>query len=339
MSHSAAVQLEPKAPLTVQDVTTEQPGPYEILIKNELVALNPIDAKIAKLAIFPIPYPTIHGSSYGGTVTAVGSDVTNFKVGDKVAAVKTGGANGNKYSGFQKSVVSRDVTAIKVPSSVDLHTPVGLLGNFSTVVGLFNEHLGLERPDPVKKLPSKGKKILIYGGTSSFGSFATQYVAQSGYDAVTTTSPQHKDLVAKLGAVHVVDHTQSHDDVVKELVAQGPYEYVVDSISLKPTFAITTAVLAAQGGGKVYALLPPTNPDSFPKDVAINFGSWSAPLAEEKNAELLKWSFETYFTQAIAANKIVGLPSQKIDGGLDGLNKAVDVLFKGVSGLKVVVEP
>ncbi|OHE97730.1 alcohol dehydrogenase GroES-like domain-containing protein [Colletotrichum orchidophilum] len=339
MSHSAAVQLEPKAPLTVQDVTTEQPGPHEILIKNELIALNPLDAKIAKLAIFPVPYPAIHGSSYGGTVAAVGSDVTSFKVGDKVAAVKTGGATGNKYSAFQKHVVALDVTAIKVPSSINLHTPVGLLGNFTTIVGLFNEHLGLEKPDPVGKLPSKGKKILIYGGTSSFGSFATQYAIQSGFDVVTTTSPRHKDFVAKLGAVHVVDHTQSPDAVVKELVAQGPYEYVLDSISLKPTFEITTAVVAAQGGGTVYGLLPlPEGADS-PKGVAVKFAGWSAPLAEKKNAELLAWSFGTYFTQAIAADKIIGLPSQTIDGGLGGLNKAVDVLFKGVSGSKVVVEP
>ncbi|GKT58227.1 zinc-binding alcohol dehydrogenase domain-containing protein [Colletotrichum tofieldiae] len=339
MPHSAAVQSAPKAPLEVQDVETPQLGPHELLINNELIALVPIDAKQAKLAIFPIEYPAILGTSYGGTIAAVGSEATNFKVGDKVAAVKTAGVSGNKYSGFQKYVVSRDVTASKVPESIDLRIPVGLIGNFSTIVGLFNEHLGLERPDPVNKVPLKGKTILIYGGTSSFGSFATQYVTQAGYKVVTTTSPQHKDFVAKLGAVHVVDHTQSHDAVVKELVAHGPYDYVVDSISLKPTFDITAEVVAAQGGGKLYALLPPPEPSSFPKSVAAEFGSWSVPLGQEKNAELLKWAFGTYFTQAVTNDRIVALPSQKIDGGLGGLNKAVDVLFKGVSGAKVVVEP
>ncbi|GJC87852.1 deshydrogenase mlcG [Colletotrichum liriopes] len=323
MPHSAAVQSAPKAPLEVQDVETPQLGPHELLINNELIALVPIDAKLAKLAVFPIEYPAILGTSYGGTIAAVGSEVTNFKVGDKVAAVKTAGVSGNKYSAFQKYVVSRDVTASKVPESVDLHIPVGLIGNFSTIVGLFNEHLGLERPDPVNKVPSKGKTILIYGWI------------QSRHHHL----PQHKDFVAKLGAVHVVDHTQSHDAVVKELVAQGPYDYVVDSISLKPTFDITAEVVAAQGGGKLYALLPPPEPSSIPKSVAAEFGSWSVPLGQEKNAELLKWAFGTYFTQAVTNDRIVALPSQKIDGGLGGLNKAVDVLFKGVSGLKVVVEP
>ncbi|KAK6212145.1 alcohol dehydrogenase GroES-like domain-containing protein [Colletotrichum tabaci] len=340
MSHSAAIQPAAKAPLEVQEVETSQPGPHELLIKNELIALVPIDAKLAKLAVFPLQYPVVLGSSYGGTVSAVGSEVTGFKVGDRVAAARTGGEFGNKLGAFQKYVIARDVTASKLPDNADLHVPVGLLGNFSTIVGLFNVHLGLDRPDPVNKVPSKGKKILVYGGTSSFGSFATQYLTQAGYDVVTTTSPKHKDFVAKLGAVHVVDHTQPQEAVVKDLVAQGPYDYVVDSISLKPTFDITAQVVAAQGGGKIYALLPPSDPSGFPEGVVPEFGSWSVSLIQdEKNAELLRWAYGTYFTQAVSNNKILGLPSQKIDGGLGGLNEAIEVLFKGVSGLKVVIEP
>ncbi|KAK2005951.1 alcohol dehydrogenase GroES-like domain-containing protein [Colletotrichum eremochloae] len=338
MSHLAAVQPEPKALLEVQDVKTPQPGPDELLIKNELIALVPIDAKQTKLALFPSQYPAIHGTSYGGTVTAVGSDVTGFKVGDKVAAAKAGGAVGNKYGGFQEYVVSREATASKVPASVDLSIPVGLIGNLASVVGLFNEHLGLGRPDPVGRASSNSKKILVYGGTSSFGSLATQYVTQAGYQVVTTTSPPHKDLVAKLGAVHVVDHTQSQDTIVKELVAQGPYDYVVDSISLNPTYDILSQVAAAQGGGKIYALLPAPDPSSIPEGVTAECARWSAPLGKKENAELLKWAYGTYFPQAIANDKLVTLHSQRIAGGLGGLNKAIDALFKGVSGAKVVVE-
>ncbi|KAK2041993.1 alcohol dehydrogenase GroES-like domain-containing protein [Colletotrichum somersetense] len=338
MSHLAAVQPKPKALLEVQNVTTPQPGPGELLIKNEFIALNPIDSKLIKLALFPTPYPAIHGLSYGGTVAAVGSDVTGFKVGDKVAAAKAGGASGNKFSAFQENVVSLEATASKIPASVDLRIPVSLIGNFATTVGLFNEHLGLERPDPVGKAPSNGKKILVYGGTSSFGSFATQYLAQAGYQVVTTTSPPHRDLVAKLGAVHVVDHTQSQDAIVKELVAQGTYDYVVDSISLKPTYDILAQVVAAQGGGKIHALLPPPDGSSFPEGVTAEFASWSQPLGKPENSELLKWAYGTYFSQAVANDKIVTLPWRKIDGGLGGLNEAVDVLFKGVSGVKVGVE-
>ncbi|KAF4834493.1 Dehydrogenase azaJ [Colletotrichum tropicale] len=339
MPHSAAVIPAATTPLVVQDVETPQPGSHELLIKNEFIALVPIDAKLAKLGVFPIPYPAILGTSYGGTVTAVGPNVTDFKVGDKVASAKTAGAEGNKFGAFQKQVIARDVTTSKLPTSVDFSGPVGLIGNFSTVIGLFNEHLGLHKPGAHSKAPPNGKKILVYGGTSSFGSLSVQYLAQAGYDVVTTTSPRHKSLVAKLGAVKVIDHTQSSDAVIKALNAEGPYDYVVDSISLPDTIKITGGVLGAQGGGKIYALLPPFGPDDLPADVTREFGSWSAPLGEEKNAGLLKWAFNTYFPQAIAENKLIPLPTQKIDGGLGALNEALDILNKGVSGLKVVVNP
>ncbi|KAF0318590.1 F-box domain protein [Colletotrichum asianum] len=331
MPHSAAVIPAATTPLVVQDVETPQPGSHELLIKNELIALVPIDAKLAKLGVFPIPYPAILGTSYGGTVTAVGPNVTDFKVGDKVASAKTAGAEGNKFGAFQKQVIARDVTTSKLPASVDFSGPVGLIGNFSTVIGLFNEHLGLHKPDAHSKSPPNGKKILVYGGTSSFGSLSVQYLAQAGYDVVTTTSPRHKSLVAKLGAVKVIDHTQSSDAVIKALNAEGPYDYVVDSISLPDTIKITGGVLGAQGGGKIYALLPPFGPDDLPAGVTREFGSWSAPLGEEKNAGLLKWAFNTYFPQAIAENKLIPLPTQKIDGGLGALNEALDILNKGVS--------
>jgi NADPH:quinone reductase-like Zn-dependent oxidoreductase len=54
------------------------------LIKNELVGLQPIDAKFAKAAMFPLQYPVVLGTSFGGTVTAIGDDIAGFSVGDKV---------------------------------------------------------------------------------------------------------------------------------------------------------------------------------------------------------------------------------------------------------------
>ncbi|KAL0935667.1 putative alcohol dehydrogenase [Colletotrichum truncatum] len=340
MPHSAAVIPAAKAPLEVQEVETPQLGPNELLVQNELIGLVPIDAKIAKLGVFPIPYPSILGTSYGGTVSAVGSAVTGFKVGDKVAAAKSPTAEGNQYGAFQKFVVARDNTTSKLPDTVaDLNGPVGSIGNLTTVVGLFNAHAGLDRPDPNTKAPSNGKKVLVYGGTSSFGSLAAQYVAQAGYDVVTTTSPKHASFVSRLGAVKVVDHTQSQEDIIKALVAEGPYHLVVDSISLPDTVKIAGAVLAAQGGGKIYALLPPFGQDDLPEGVTREFGAWSAVLGEKENEELLRWAFGTYFAQAAGGGKLLPLPVRKVSGGLGGLNEALDLLYRGVSGLKVAVDP
>ncbi|KDN64781.1 putative alcohol dehydrogenase GroES-like domain-containing protein [Colletotrichum sublineola] len=296
VSYLAAVQPEPKALLEVQDDKAPQPGHDELLIKNELIALVPIDAKQIKLSLFPSQYPAIHGTSYGGTVAAVGSDVTGFKVGDKVAASKAGGAVGNKYGGFQEYVVSREATASKVPASVDLSIPVDLIGNLSSVVGLFNEHLGLGRPNPVGRASSKQQEDSGLRRNVQFR--------------------QPRDAVRHPGRVP----SRHHDFPT----TQGPR-----GEARSPRH---------RGGGKIYALLPAPDPSSIPEGVTAECARWSAPLGKKENAELLKWAYGTYFPQAIANDKLVTLHSQRIAGGLGGLNKAVDALFKGVSGAKVVVE-
>ncbi|PKS11006.1 hypothetical protein jhhlp_002765 [Lomentospora prolificans] len=338
MPHIAAIIPEAKAPFEFKQVDTSQPGPRELLIKNELISLLPINAKVAKAAILPVPYPAILGNSYGGTVVAVGSEVTNFQVGDRVAAAKGATPNDNKYGVFQEYVVSRDDTAGKITGESEFNAAVNLIGNLATVVSIVNVTLGLDRPEPTRKVPAKGKKILVYGGTSSFGSLAVQYLTQAGYDVVTTTSPKHKDFVAKLGAIKIIDHTEGHDVVLKSLVEQGPYDSVIDSISLPDTVQITAGVLTAQGGGTVLALLPAFGPETLPEGVTRDYRSWSFALAEEKNQELLRWTYNTYLPQAVAEGRTIPLATKEFSGGLRGLPDAIDFLFKGVSATKVVVK-
>ncbi|KAH8588911.1 alcohol dehydrogenase GroES-like domain-containing protein [Bisporella sp. PMI_857] len=339
MANRATVISAAKAPLEVQEVETYKPGPHELLVKNEVIAFQPVEFKIAKHAIVPIQYPAILGSSFGGTVEAVGSQVTSFKVGDKVAASKKFDAVGNKYGAYQRYVIVGDETASKIPEGIDVSISVSLTGNLSTVVGLFSGRAGLDKPSFDGSALAKGKKVLIYGGSSSFGSLSVQYVTQAGYTVVTTTSPKHKDLVSKLGAVKVVDHTQEQDALIQALIADGPYDLVVDSISLPNTVAVNAAVLAAQGGGKIYTLLPVFGPETLPDGVTREFAPWSSVLGEDKNAGLLAWAFATYLPQGVASGKIIPLPTEKVGGGLKGVNDALDRLQKGVSGVKLIADP
>jgi NADPH:quinone reductase-like Zn-dependent oxidoreductase len=339
MSHLAAVVSAPKAPLEVQEIETPQPGPDELLIKNEIIALMPIDAKIARFAMLPIEYPAVLGSSFAGTVIGVGAEVTGFDVGDKVVAVKTAGTTGNKYSAFQRYAVCRALTATKLPSDAALDTAVRLVGNLATVSALFNANLNLARPGPGISAQLQGKRILIYGGTSSLGSLSVQYLTQAGYDVITTTSPRHEAFVSHLGASRVIDHTQPFETTVKELVAAGAYDIVVDTISNSETIKITGEVLAAQGGGKIYALQPAFGPEILPAGVTRNFESWSLLLGKEEHAKLLEWTFGTYFPQALAQESLIPVPARKIPGGLAGLDHALDVLIRGVSSEKLIVDP
>jgi len=339
MANLAAVIPVAKASLEIREVETYKPGPHELLIKNEVIAYNPIEYKIAKLAIFPIQYPAILGGSFGGTVEAVGSQITNFKVGDKVAAAKSGKSVGNQYGSYQRYVLLNEETASKVPEGIDVAVPASLTGNLSTVVGIFTGRAGLEKPSFDGSVAKNGKKVLIYGGSSNVGTLAVQYVAQAGYSVITTSSPKNDDFVSKLGAVKVIDHTQEQGAIIKALLAEGPYDVVVDSISLPSTTPVTGAVVAAQGGGILYALLPAFGPETLPEGVTRDYTSWGSVLDEEKNAGLRAWAFTEYLPRGLASGKIIPQPIEKVAGGLKGVNDALDKLEKGVSGVKLVTNP
>ncbi|KAM0350628.1 hypothetical protein ACHAPU_003114 [Fusarium lateritium] len=339
MPHLAAQVPSAKAPLQVREIETPQPGPHELLVKNQIIALQPIDAKIAKVAMLPLPYPTILGSSFAGIVEKVGDQVTAFQVGDKVVGIKTAGASDSKYSAYQEYSISPEITTTKVSDDETLDLAVRLVGNLPTIVSIFNYTLKLERPVPGEEPKSQGKRVLIYGGTSSIGSLAVQYLTQAGYEVVTTFSPKHKDFVSKLGASKIIDHTQESESLIKDLAAAGPYDIVLDTISTGDTAKLNGEVVAAHGGDSVYALQPSFGPETLPAGITRKFEGWSLVLGKEENAELLEWTFKIYFHQALINNKLISVPARKIPGGLDGLNDGLDLLFyKGVSSEKVVVD-
>ncbi|KAJ5815013.1 chaperonin 10-like protein [Penicillium riverlandense] len=169
MANLAAIIPAAKAPLEVHEVDTYNPGPHELLIKNEVIAFNPVEFKIAKLGIFPFQFPAIIGSTFGGRVEAVGRQVTDFQVGERVVVSKKFGVVGNQYGAYQRYVLVGDVMVSKVPADIDSAIPASLMMNLTCVVGLFTGRVGLDKPSLDGSTPVKGLKVLVYGGSSSFG--------------------------------------------------------------------------------------------------------------------------------------------------------------------------
>lgn len=339
MANLAAIIPAAKAPLEVQGVDTYVPGPEELLIKNEVIAFNPVEFKIAKSGNFPIQYPAILGSTLAGRVEAVGAQVKGFQVGENVVASKKFGVVGNQYGAYQRYVLVGDVMVSKVPADIDSAIPASLMMNLTCVVGLFTGRLGLHKPSLDGPAPAKGLNLLVYGGSSSFGGLSVQYLSQAGYSVSTTSSPKHRDFVSKLGAAAVFDHTTEPDVLVNEIVAKGPYDLVVDAISLPNTVAVTARVLAAQGGGKLYVMQPALGPETLPDGVTCMFEPWSDPLYKEENRDLQEWVVQTYLPQGISQGAITPLPIEKVGGGLKAVNEALDRLQAGVSGVRLIADP
>jgi NADPH2:quinone reductase len=71
--------------VVVEELADPVPGPGDVVLRVEAAALNYPDVLIvANKYQVSMPPPFTPGSEYAGTVTAVGDDVTDFAVGDRV---------------------------------------------------------------------------------------------------------------------------------------------------------------------------------------------------------------------------------------------------------------
>jgi NADPH:quinone reductase-like Zn-dependent oxidoreductase len=84
----AAVLLNYNEPLII-DTSIRKPEPLadDVLVKIKAAGINPADYKFARgdlKMVFGMTFPAILGMDFSGIIEAVGSDVTDFKIGDEV---------------------------------------------------------------------------------------------------------------------------------------------------------------------------------------------------------------------------------------------------------------
>ncbi|KAJ3573623.1 hypothetical protein NPX13_g4633 [Xylaria arbuscula] len=208
-NNTAAFLTEAKAhPFVVGSAPVWTPGANEILVKNEAVAINPVDGNLQYMAIFPLNYPTVLGQDVAGKVIAVGPGVTRFQVGDRVVGHATSMISGRQQDGgFQLHTILQTNMASPIPTSMSYETAVVLpLGLSTAAASMFQKDLlNLQRPlEPSR--PANGETFLVWGGASSVGSNAIQLAVAAGYEVITTASPHNFEYVRKLGASQVFDY-------------------------------------------------------------------------------------------------------------------------------------
>ncbi|KAI4622678.1 uncharacterized protein J4E87_006245 [Alternaria ethzedia] len=339
--NEVAILTSPNSPLTLRKLPIPRPSAYELLIKVSLIGINAIEAKIAKRGTPPPPsYPFIPGSSYTGTIEAVGTHVTEYQIGDRVLISKRFGTQGNEYGAYQRYVLvtAEEKMVVRLPERMNKDEEaalVALIMNASCVAGLFSGRLGLRKPGDEVQEGEEREKILIYGGSSSFGRLAVQYLRCAGYDVITTSSPQHMGTVRELSGSgsHVVDHTLPPDQIIVELRVRGPYDVVVDMISTRQTIPLASRILASQGGGRLFATQPAFSLGHLSEGVARVFEPWSDSLYEEGNEGLMEWVVGTYLPFGMEKG---WMSAQEIEmvKGLESVDGILGRMVEGYGGGK-----
>jgi NADPH:quinone reductase-like Zn-dependent oxidoreductase len=152
------------------------------------------------LGIFGVKRQKIPGVEFAGDVLAVGKDVQQFVVGDKVFGTTTGLRYGANAEFVCVPEHGRQGALALMPDNATYEEAAAL--PVGGMTALFLLHKGNVKP---------GDKALIYGASGSVGTYAVQ-LATHAFEACVTgvCSTKNIDLVKSLGADDVIDYTQEY---------------------------------------------------------------------------------------------------------------------------------
>jgi NADPH:quinone reductase-like Zn-dependent oxidoreductase len=121
-------------------------------------------------------YPIILGTDVAGMIVQLGSEVTRFKVGQRVIAhCDSLITRKTTNAGYQRYATCLEILVAALPDSLPLANAAVLPLSISTASAALFKILKL--PLPSLKPNPTAKTVLIWGGSSSCGASAIQYVS------------------------------------------------------------------------------------------------------------------------------------------------------------------
>lgn len=210
---------EPGGPEMLQAaiVPVLQPKDGEILIKAAACGVNRPDVS-QRLGRYPPPpgASPLPGLEVAGTVVALGSGVTRWKIGDEVCALCHGG-------GYAEYVTVDQGHALAVPKGFSMIEAAGIPETFFTVwVNAFM----------TGKL-SKGETLLVHGGSSGIGSTAIMLAKAIGANVIATAGSDDKcEFCRSIGADVAINYkTQDFVEEVKKATGGKGVNVVLDMVA------------------------------------------------------------------------------------------------------------
>lgn len=202
--------------LEFRDVEKPTPKDDEILVKVHVASVNPLDwhymrgePHIMRMeAGIGAPKDSRVGVDFAGTVEAIGSKVTQFKVGDEVFGGKTGA-----FAEYLTIRESRSV--VPKPTNVSFEQAASVPIAALTALQALRDRGQLQ----------PGQTVLINGASGGVGTFAVQIAKTIGAEVTGVCSTRNVDLVRSIGADHVIDYT--YEDFTQ---SDKQYDLVIDNV-------------------------------------------------------------------------------------------------------------
>lgn len=245
---------EPGASLVADRIAVEEPGPRSVRVQVTASGMCHADIGTAA-ATGASTLPVTPGHEVAGVVSAIGSDVAGWQVGDRVAVGWFGGSCGHcawcrrgdvthcperkipgiSYAGGWAESITVPVEALtRVPDGFDLYeaAPMGCAG-----VTTFNavRHSGVPA----------GGRVAVFG-LGGLGHLAVQYAAKMGYDVIAIArGATREELARNLGASQYIDNASGGAGAL--LREAGGADVIISTASTTEPVAELTQGLRARG--------------------------------------------------------------------------------------------
>jgi NADPH:quinone reductase-like Zn-dependent oxidoreductase len=248
----------------VIDVPSREPAAGEVRVAVAAASVNGFDLAVVGGRVWDAmraEFPVVIGRDFAGVVDAVGDGVSGLAVGDRVAGTIHAALG---PGGMGEYVVQDATTLARVPDAVTFEqaAAVGLAGG--AALDVFD---ALDVGD--------GDVVLVSGATGGVGLYLVQLLRPRGAVVVATATPgEPEDVVRRLGATHVVDHTGDLAAQVRALAPDG-----VDAVAHLAGDAAAVAGLA-RSGGRFASLLGASNESVGRDDLTVTAIQARVPAAK-----------------------------------------------------------
>ena len=208
--------------LQKKSIDFSEPKSNEVLIKNRAIGVNFIDIYFrAGLYPWPVDKDLVLGSEGAGEVEAVGPDVKNFKIGDRVAYAQPN----NAYSTHR--IISEDLV-VSIPDGISYDQAAASILKGLTVKYLLCDSFNLQ----------SDHEVLFHAAAGGVGLIAGQWIKEIGAKSIGTAGNSEKCMLAKQrGYDEVINYSEKNFlEEVLEITNNKGLDVVYDSVGKDTMF-------------------------------------------------------------------------------------------------------
>ncbi|KAF4414986.1 fusarubin cluster-oxidoreductase [Fusarium acutatum] len=330
----AIVSRGPK--VHIIDSPIPKAGPGQVVVKIEYAGSNPKDWKRpeywgSKAAIN-------QGDDHSGTVYEVGGGVSDFKIGDRVAAMHEGKQSGGSYAEYG---VSKQYYVLLRVLLADVVIAEGAAIPFAAFTAACALYAKLNLPHPTHPISDDQKlPLVIWGASSAVGSYAVQLAKKSNIHPLICIAGRAQEHVERMidgsKGDTVIDYRKGREAVAQRIKASlrgQKLEYAFDAVSEMGSYQTICDVLDEETG-KITLIIPAQSYSDIPKTIEK---SVTTVASVHEDLKEFAWGFSMYFGRGLQDGWLKAHPQEVVPGGLEGIEKGLVDLKKGkASAVKYV---